>query len=130
MTAPHGVNAGALRPPLAGLIVPELLKTLRTASLSGNDQQAEALLQSWNEQMDASSPAASIWWTFWTRYVVDTFQPWWNAYHVPVSAHPELAVQPQFPHQALDKDVETWTLHDPHNAAFSLPNGTKRMRAR
>ena len=111
---------------LAGLIVPELLKTLRTASLSGNEQQAEALLQSWNELMDASSPAASLWWTFWTRYVVDTFQPWWNAYHVPVAAHPELAVQPQFPHQALDEDVETWTLHDPHNAAFSLPNGTKR----
>ena len=59
---------------LAGLIVPELLKTLRTASLSGNEQQAEALLQSWNELMDASSPAASLWWTFWTRYVVDTFQ--------------------------------------------------------
>jgi penicillin amidase len=45
---------------LAGLIVPELLKTLRTASLSGKEQQAEALLHSWNEQMDANSPAASI----------------------------------------------------------------------
>ena len=49
---------------LAGLIVPALLGTLRTASLSGTEQQAEAL-----------------WWTFWTRYVVNTFQPWWNAAH-------------------------------------------------
>ncbi len=39
---------------LAGLIVPELLKTLHTASLSGNEQQAEALLESWNGNMDAS----------------------------------------------------------------------------
>ncbi len=43
----------------------------------------------------------------------------------PIAAHPELAVQPQFPHQALDEDVEVWTLHNPNNAAFSLPNGTK-----
>lgn len=36
---------------LAGLIVPELLKILQTASLSGNEQQAEALLQNWNKDM-------------------------------------------------------------------------------
>ncbi len=113
---------------LAGLIVPELLKTLRTASLSGSEQQAEALLHSWNEQMDASSPAASLWWTFWTRYLADTFEPWWNASHVPVAAHPDLLVGPsQFSLDGvMDEDVEAWTLHDPHNAAFSLPNGTKR----
>src|SRR2546428_9470113 len=89
--------------------------------------------------MDASSPTASLWWTFWTRYVVDTFEPWWtfwtryvvdtfepwwNAFHVPVTAHPELTVRPS--QTSLNEDVETWTLHDPHNAAFSLPNGTKR----
>jgi penicillin amidase len=58
---------------LAGLIVPEFLKTLHTASLSGIEQQAEALLQSWNENMDVNSSAASIWWTFWTHYMADTF---------------------------------------------------------
>ncbi len=109
---------------LAGLIVPTLLKTLHTASLSGSEQQGEALLQSWNGNMDASSPAASLWWTFWTHYVADTFEPWWNADHVPISAHPELAVRPS--QTSLDEDLETWTLRDPHNAAFSLPNGTKR----
>ncbi len=109
---------------LAGLIVPKLLKTLQMASLSGNEQQAEALLQSWNENMDVTSPTASIWWTFWTHYLADTFEPWWNAYHVPVAAHPDLAVQPG--QTSLDEDLEAWTLHDPYNATFSLPNGTKR----
>ncbi len=74
--------------------------------------------------MDASSPAASLWWTFWTHYVADTFEPWWKAFHVSVTAHPELAIQPYQP--SLQEDVEAWTLHDPHNAAFSLPDGTKR----
>jgi penicillin G amidase len=109
---------------LAGLILPELLKTLQMASLSGKEQQAEALLHSWNEHMDITSSAASIWWTFWTHYMADTFQPWWNAYHVPDAAHPDLAIQPG--QTSLDEDLEAWTLHDQNNAAFSLPNGTKR----
>jgi penicillin amidase len=109
---------------LAGLIVPELLKTLQTASLSSSAQQAETLLHDWNENMDVSSPAASVWWTFWTHYMADTFQPWWNAYHVPVAAHPDLAVQPG--QTSLDEDLEAWTLHDHNNVAFSLPNGTRR----
>jgi hypothetical protein len=41
-----------------------------------------------------------------------------------VTAHPDLGVGPG--QNSLDEDVETWTLHDPHNAAFSLPNGTQR----
>ncbi|HEU5373944.1 MAG TPA: penicillin acylase family protein [Ktedonobacteraceae bacterium] len=109
---------------LSGLIVPELLKTLQPTSLSSNEQQAEALLQSWNGNMDADSPAASIWWTFWTRYLADTFDPWWKAYHVPTSQDSDLAVNPgQSP---LDEDLETWTLSDPTNPAFTLPDGTKR----
>lgn len=109
---------------LAGLIVPELLKSLPTSSLNGNAQQAEALLQSWNGNMDVNSPAASIWWTFWTRYLAATFEPWWQADHVPTSQHPELKVGPD--QASLNENLETWTLHDPNNAAFSLPNGTKR----
>ena len=109
---------------LAGLIVPDLLKTLQKASLSSSEQQAKVLLQSWNENMDGTSPAASIWWTFWTHYMADTFEPWWQTYNVPVTAHPDLAVQPG--QTSLDEDLETWTLHDQNNAAFSLPNGTKR----
>lgn len=59
---------------LAGLIVPELLKILQTASLSGNEQQAEALLQNWNKDMVITSAAASIWCIFWTHYLSDTFE--------------------------------------------------------
>ena len=109
---------------LASLIVPDLLKTLQKASLSSSEQQAKALLQSWNENMDVTSPAASIRWTFWTHYMADTFELWWQTYNVPSTAHPDLAVQPG--QTSLDEDLETWTLHDQNNAAFSLPNGTKR----
>jgi penicillin amidase len=109
---------------LASLIVPVLLSTLHTISLSGNEQTAEALLQSWHEDMDVNSPAASIWWTFWTRYLTDTFGPWWAAAHVPAVRYPELAIGPD--QSSLDEDVELWTLHDPHNRAFSLPGGARR----
>lgn len=109
---------------LAGLIVPALLKTLQTSSLSGSALQAKVLLQNWNENMDVNSSAASIWWTFWTRYLTDTFEPWWTARHVPVTQHPELAVDPG--QSSLDEDLEAWTLSDQQNAAFTLPTGTKR----
>jgi acyl-homoserine lactone acylase PvdQ len=35
-----------------------------------------------------------------------------------------LAIQPG--QTSLDEDLEAWTLHNQHNATFSLPNGTKR----
>lgn len=109
---------------LASLIVPPLLKTLQQSSLSGNAQTAEMLLQNWNENMDENSPAASIWWTFWTRYLDDTFEPLWTASHVPTAKHPELAVGSA--QASLNEDLETWTLSDPNNPTFSLPNGTRR----
>lgn len=109
---------------LAGEIVPELLKTLQGNVGGGNAQRAEELLQSWNGNMDVNSPAASIWWTFWTNYLTDTFNPWWQANHVPVKQYPGLAVGPG--QTSLDEDLETWTLNDQHNAAFNLPNGTTR----
>lgn len=109
---------------LASLIVPKLLQTLQTSSLNGNAQQAETLLAAWNENMDVNSPAASIWWTFWTRYLIDTFGPWWQASHVPVAKYPDLTVG--YGQTSLDEDLETWTLNDPANSSFILPNGTKR----
>jgi penicillin amidase len=109
---------------LAGLIVPQLLKTLQANSLNATAQQAQGLLASWNENMDVASPAASIWWTFWTRYLLDTFGPWWQARHVPVAKHPDLAIGTG--QTSLDEDLEAWTLYDPTNAPFTLPNGTRR----
>jgi len=109
---------------LAGEIVPELLKTLRGNVGGGNAQRAEELLQSWNGDMDVNSPAASIWWTFWTNYLTDTFNPWWQANHVPVKQYSGLTVGPG--QTSLDEDLEAWTLQDQHNATFNLPNGTTR----
>ncbi|HEY1353418.1 MAG TPA: penicillin acylase family protein [Ktedonobacteraceae bacterium] len=109
---------------LAGLMVPALLKTLQQSTLSQSEQEAEALLRNWNGDMDANAPAALIWWTFWTHYLTDVFGPWWRAAHVPVKAHPELAVGPD--QSSLDEDLETWTLSDPTNAVFTLPTGAKR----
>ena len=109
---------------LAGLIVPELLKTLQKSSLSPGEQQARALLQNWSGNMDVNSPAASVWWTFWTHYITDTFNPWWKADKVPTNKHPELAASPSL--ASLDEDLESWTLNDSQNAAFTLPDGTKR----
>ena len=109
---------------LATLIVPKLLDALKTGTLTARQSTARALLQGWDGNMAVDSPAASIWWTFWTHYLTDTFGPWWNAYHVPAKKYSELAVGPaQAP---LDEDLEAWTLHDPTNAAFTPPHGAAR----
>lgn len=112
---------------LASLIVPQLMTTLQQASLNGSEQQALSLLEGWNDDMDANSAAASIWWTFWNRYLTDTFQPWWNTYHVPVSKDQSLAVSPD--QTSLDEDLESWTLHDQHNAIFTPPKAATRDAA-
>ena len=110
---------------LAGEIVPKLLAALPKHGLTAQQQQARELLSSWNDNMAVNSAAASIWWTFWTQYLNDTFEPWWKADNVPVKLDPSgLAVDPN--QSSLDEDLEAWTLHDPTNASFTLPNGTKR----
>ena len=109
---------------LASLIVPKLLGSLQGTSLTPQEQQVVGLLKHWNDDMNVNSSAASVWWEFWTNYLQATFQPWWDKYQVPVHQDKSLQVGPSL--TALDEDLETWTLHDPNNAAFSLPNGTKR----
>ena len=109
---------------LATLIVPKLLSAVAGTSLTAQEQQAASLLQKWNGNMDVNSAAASIWWQFWTSYLQDTFQPWWNKYQVPVGQDDALKVTPD--QSALVEDLETWTLHDPNNPTFSLPDGTQR----
>ncbi len=109
---------------LAGLIVPRLLDALRGRRLTAQQGAARALLQSWDDTMGANSPAAAVWWTFWTQYHHDTFAPWWSAYHVPAGRFSSLAIGPD--QASLDEDLETWTLHDPHNAAFAPPHRPRR----
>jgi penicillin amidase len=70
--------------------------------------------------MGVGSGAASIWWTFWTHYLSDVFQPWWAAARVPVALdRAGLAVGPG--QLSLDQDLQTWTLTDQGNTAFTPP---------
>ena len=109
---------------LASVVVPRLLAALksepRSAPLSPLEQYAENTLSNWNDQMTATSAGASIWWTFWNDYLRATFQPWWTAAKVPVHLDRSgLAVENgQF---SLDEDLETWTVSDQGNPAFSPP---------
>ena len=108
---------------LARQMVPKLLAALSGTGLDARARQARALLTGWNGSMDASSPAASIWWTFWGDYLSTVFQPWWNAAKVPVSLDPwnlDLAHAPG----PLVEDLEQWTLNDPNNPAFTAPGAT------
>lgn len=109
---------------LAGEIVPKLTQALATEKLSGPGAQARKLLQTWNDKMDVQSAAASIWWTFWTQYIQDTFGPWWTADQVPTKLDSNLVLGAN--QVALDEDLEAWTLSSQTNPTFNLPNGTSR----
>ena len=98
---------------LASEIVPVLLKTLSTARLSPAESAARDLLQGWDYRMDTGSAAASVWWTFWQSYVSETFDPWWKSRGV--------TVQLADVSDMLGQDLETWTLDQPTNRAFSAP---------
>jgi len=127
--APSGFAAlqGDTGDQLAVTIVPKLLAVLDQASrahkhLTHLQQLAQQALASWDKKMDRSSGAASIWWMFWSSYLSEVFQPWWRAARVPVPTDTAgLAVGPR--QSSLDEDLESWTLTDQHNAAFTSPPG-------
>ncbi|HEY1819399.1 MAG TPA: penicillin acylase family protein [Trebonia sp.] len=111
-----------LTDPLAVRLLPAVTSALSNGGLSGEDQQAAALLRSWNGEMDSGSAAASLWWTFWGSYLNTVFAPWWQAGKVPVSKDPlDLSINPGI--APLDEDLEAWTLGDQANAAFAGPAG-------
>jgi penicillin amidase len=115
--------------PVAQKIVPALLAALRSGSpLASGQQKALDQLSGWNDDMSAGSAAAAIWYTFWSDYLSAVFQPWWTAAKVPVAKDPVgLAVnQTQF---SLNGDLETWTLDDPDNPAFTPPGHSPRTSA-
>jgi penicillin amidase len=111
-----------LADPLAARVLPAVLSALSAAGLSGPDQQAAALLRSWNGQMDSGSAAASLWWTFWGSYLNAVFAPWWHAVKVPVSED-RGALGVSTGSAPLNEDLEAWTLGDQSNAAFAGPSG-------
>ena len=110
---------------LAARMVPDMLTALRGTALSSAERSAVSLLSTWHATMGASSPAASLWWTFWGDYLSAVFQPWWNQAKVPTGQdHQGLAVSAD--QASLDEDLEAWTLDDPANPAFTLPSGERR----
>lgn len=112
---------------LASRIVPDLLHALTAHPLTGRAREAASVLGHWNDNMGVHSIAASIWWTFWSQYLQDTFGPWWRADHVDVAADSNLAISPQ--QASLDEDLEYWTQDDPRNAAFTPPGTATRTSA-
>ena len=112
----------SLTDPLAAQIVPKLLTALGSASLTSAERAALSALSSWNYSMSATSPAATVWWTFWSDYLTEVFEPWWKAGHVPVGKDTaDLGVSPNL--ASLDEDLQAWTLTSPDNRAFAGPSG-------
>jgi penicillin G amidase len=114
---------------LAARIVPKLVEALNGQPLDARGIQAAQLLLSWDFDMRADSPAAAIWMRVWMRYIYDTFHPWWDADKVPVDKDGTLGLKPDTlsgASETLGMSLEAWTLDDPANAGFTLPNGTPR----
>jgi penicillin G amidase len=106
-------------------IVPRLLAALHGQHLSATQHAAAGLLRGWDGSMTASSGAAALWWTFWGDYLGAVFGPWWRAGKVPVRKdHAGLAVSAQ--QFSLDQVLESWTVSDPGNAAFTPPGSPHR----
>ena len=98
---------------LASEMVPALLQSLSGDKLNARETAVVAMLKSWDYRMDADSKAATVWWFFWQSYLAGTFSPWWTSRNVHVDMS-EVS-------DTLGQDLETWTLHDPTNQAFSAP---------
>jgi penicillin G amidase len=111
---------------LAGQIVPRLLAALHGQQLTARQRAAAGLLAGWHDDMDRTSAAAAVWWTFWADYLDAVFQPWWRAAKVPVRKdRPGLAISPQGQF-SLDQVLAYWTTSDPVNSAFTPPGGPHR----
>lgn len=116
----HDVTDG-----LAIRIVPRLLDALRDDRLTPAEREARAQLAAWQGAMDPGSGAAAVWWTFWNAYLTAVFQPWWTAGKVPVHLDPgRLAISAS--QTTLSGSLESWTLRDQDNAAFTPPRGRAR----
>jgi len=106
---------------LASEIVPALLQTLSKSKLSTKESAAMRLLAGWDYRMDVGSSAATVWSVFWSTYLDETFRPWWKSRAVHVDMGEVV--------DALGQDLETWTLHDAGNRAFSAPGVGSRTAA-
>jgi len=98
---------------LAAEMVPALLRSLSGEKLNATEAAAVESLRSWDFRMETNSVAATIWWHFWGWYMTETFGPWWKSRAVKVDMGEVW--------DGLTQDLETWTLTDPNNRAFSAP---------
>jgi penicillin amidase len=98
---------------LASEIVPVLLQSLAGEKLDRRETAAKDMLATWDYRMEIDSTPASVWWTFWESYLGETFDPWWKSRAVPVSRQDLI--------KPLSQALETWSLKDPTNRAFSAP---------
>ena len=111
---------------LAALVMPRLLTALTHQPLNAAESQAVATLQRWDGDMTPTSTAPTLWWIFWSTYLQDTFNPWWTAGKVPVRGFSGLGISAG--QTALVEDLETWTLRDPSNPAFTPPSAGATRR--
>jgi penicillin amidase len=74
--------------------------------------------------MNGDSTGATIWWTFWNAYLTEVFGPAWKAVQAPGPDVTSLDLSTA--RAALNQNLETWTLHDPDNAAFTPAGGARR----
>ncbi|GCE22094.1 hypothetical protein KDK_58940 [Dictyobacter kobayashii] len=118
---------------LAQEMIPKLLTAISNQPpRTLQERQIISLLRDWDGNMSTNSVAATFWIAFGGQYLYDTFHPWWQHFQVPEKQDNKLAITPATGSAAsviLTEDLENWTLHDPQNAAFSLPNGTRRVAA-
>ena len=98
---------------LASEMVPVLLQSLSGEKLTPNESLVVDALRGWDYRMDTNSVAATIWWHYWGWYMTETFGPWWKSRAVPFDMGEVW--------DGLTQDLETWTLTDPNNGAFSAP---------
>jgi penicillin amidase len=85
------------------------------------------LMSNWHGNMSTSSVAATVWTWFWSEYIYDTFNPWFQQDHVPQSQDKNIVLSPKggtAVTAVLSEDLAQWVINDPTNAAFSLPDGT------
>ena len=99
---------------LAAEMVPLLVAALNTETLGGTDKSARDYLAAWDDHMETSSVAATIWWTFWQSYLSATFDPWWRTHNVKVDR-----IKTGL-NDYLGEDLEAWTANDQTNPAFTL----------
>ncbi|NUT43080.1 MAG: penicillin acylase family protein, partial [Thermoactinospora sp.] len=111
-------------------LVPLLLNALKGVRLNPDEQRVAGLLAAWDYTASPDKPQPVFFDSFKNRLSWATFQPWWTHYKVPQD--PDKGLLPRNPdagawaNETLRGTVLGWIQHDPGNAYFSLPDGTRR----